>query len=100
VDTCFAAAARAPDCGRADRPSVVAAELARLGRRVRLRAVLYFGRAHAPDPRVTRAGGSRHGAVAGLNRAGLGRRRLASTLLGGGALWSVGALAVALRSAE
>ena len=36
--------------------------------------------------------------IAGLIAAGLGRRRLAGALVGGGALWSVAALASALRS--
>jgi phosphatidylglycerophosphate synthase len=102
VDACFGAAAlraglREGSVGRA----IVLGELARLGVGFGYALYVYFGRAHAPDPRVTRAGRiTTPVRVAGLIAAGLGRRRLASALLGGGALWSVAALAAALRSAE
>ena len=62
---------------------------------------MYFGRASAPDPAVTRAARlTTPVRVAGLIAAGMGRRRLAGALIGAGALWSVGALGAALRSAR
>ena len=102
VDACFGAAAlraglREGRMGRA----IVLGELTRLGVGFVYALYVYFGRAHAPDPRVTRAGRiTTPVRVAGLIAAGLGRRRLASALFGGGALWSVAALAAALRSPE
>lgn len=102
VDACFGAAAlraalREGRIGRA----VVAAELARLGAGFGYALFLYFGRATAPDPRVTGAARvTTPVRVAGLIAAGLGRRRLAGALVGGGALGSVAALAAALRSAR
>jgi hypothetical protein len=101
VDACFGAAAlraglREGRIGRA----VVAAELARLGAGFGYALFLYFGRATAPDPRVTGAARvTTPVRVAGLIAAGLGRRRVAGALVGGGALWSVAALVAALRSA-
>jgi phosphatidylglycerophosphate synthase len=100
VDTCFAAAAlragvREERIGR----GVVAGELARLAAGFGYALYVYFGRADAPDPRVTRAARATTPVrVAGLIAAALGRRRLAGALLGGGALWSVAALASSLRS--
>ena len=100
VDACFGAAAlraglRRGRIGRA----AVAGELVRLAAGFGYALYVYFGRATAPDPRVTRAGRvTTPVRVAGLIAAGLGRRRLAGALVGGGALWSVAALASALRS--
>jgi hypothetical protein len=102
VDACFGMAAlrtglREGRIGRA----VVAAELARLAAGFGYALFVYFGRAAAPDPRVTGAARvTTPVRVAGLIAAGLGRRRLADALVGGGALWSVGALAASLRSTE
>ena len=100
VDTCFAAAALRAGVrqGRIGR-GVVAGELARLGAGFGYALYVYFGRAAAPDPRVTRAARATTPVrVAGLIAAGLGHRRLAGALVGGGALWSMAALASALRS--
>ena len=100
MDACFGAAAlraglRRGRIGRA----AVAGELVRLAAGFGYALYVYFGRATAPDPRVTRAGRvTTPVRVAGLIAAGLGRRRLAGALVGGGALWSVAALASALRS--
>jgi hypothetical protein len=102
VDACFGAAAlraglREGRIGRA----VVVAELARLGAGFGYALFLYFGRATAPDPRVTGAARvTTPVRVAGLIAAGLGRRRLAGALVGGGAVGSVAALVAALRSAK
>ncbi|MDX6659848.1 MAG: hypothetical protein QOJ55_670 [Solirubrobacteraceae bacterium] len=102
VDACFGATAlraglREGRIGRA----VVAAELARLGAGFAYALFVYFGRATAPDPRVTGAARvTTPMRVAGLIAAGLGRRRLAGALVGGGALWSVATLVAALRSTE
>jgi phosphatidylglycerophosphate synthase len=102
VDTCFAAAAlRAGVRDGRIGGGVVAGELARLGAGFAYALCVYFGRAAAPDPRVTRAARvSTPVRVAGLIAAGLGRRRLAGALVGAGALWSLAALATALRSSE
>jgi len=100
VDTCFGAAAlRAGLRQRRIGRVVVAGELARLAAGLGYALYVYFVRASAPDPRVARAGRvTTPVRVAGLIAAGLGRRRLAGALVGGGALWSVAALASALRS--
>jgi phosphatidylglycerophosphate synthase len=102
VDACFAAAAlragvRDERIGR----GVVAGELARLGAGFGYALYVYFGRAAAPDAGVSRAARvTTPVRVAGLIAAGLGRRRLAGALVGAGALWSVAALATALRSSR
>ncbi len=99
VDTCFGAAAlrAALREGRIGRVAVLG-ELARLGAGFGYALYVYFGQAAAPDPRVTRAARvTTPVRVAGLIAAGLGRRRLAGALVGGGAVWSVAALAAALR---
>jgi phosphatidylglycerophosphate synthase len=89
------AALREKRIGRA----VVLAEVARLGAGLGYALSVYFGRAEAPDRRVTRAARvTTPVRVAGLIAAGLGRRRLAGALVGGGALWSVAALAASVRS--
>ncbi len=102
VDTCFGAAAlRAALREKRISRAVVLGELARLGAGFGYALSVYFAQAEAPDPRVTRAARvTTPVRVAGLIAAGLGRRRLAGALVGGGALWSVAALAAALRSAE
>ena len=102
VDACFAAAALRAGVrhGRIGR-GAVAAELARLSTGFGYALYVYFGRAVAPDPRVTGAARlTTPVRVAGLIAAGLGRRRLANALVGGGALWSVAALAAAFRPAD
>jgi hypothetical protein len=77
----------------------VAGELARLAAGFGYALYVYFGRASAPDPRVTRAGRvTTPVRVAGLIAAGIGQRRLAGALVGGGAAWSVVAVARALRA--
>jgi phosphatidylglycerophosphate synthase len=99
VDTCFSAAALRA-ARRDDRigSGVVAGELARLAAGFGYALYVYFGRASAPDPRVTRAARvTTPVRVAGLIAAGIGRRRLAGALVGGGAAWSVVAVARALR---
>ena len=99
VDACFAAAAlRAARRDRCVGGAVVAGELARLTAGFGYALYVYFGRADAPDPRVTRAARATTPVrVGGLLAAGLGRRRLADALIGGGALWSVAVLVTALR---
>ncbi|MDX6668975.1 MAG: hypothetical protein QOK04_2355 [Solirubrobacteraceae bacterium] len=99
VDACFAAAAlRGARRDQRVGGAVVAGELARLAAGFGYALYVYFGRADAPDPRVTRAARiTTPVRVGGLIAAGLGRRRLADALIGGGALWSVAALATAAR---
>ena len=102
VDACFAAAALHAAMRRelVARP-VVAGELARLAAGFGYALYVYFGRASAPDPRVTRAGRvTTPVRAAGLAAAGLGRRRLADALLAMGAAWSVVAVARALSRAS
>jgi phosphatidylglycerophosphate synthase len=98
VDTCFAVAAlRASRREGRVGGAVVAGELARLTAGFSYALYVYFGRADAPDPRVTRAARvTTPVRVGGLIAAGLGRRRLAGALIGGGALWSVAVLAATL----
>jgi phosphatidylglycerophosphate synthase len=100
VDACFGAAALRGALRRdAIAPAAAAAELARVGAGFGYALVVYFGRADAPDARVIRAGRiTTPVRAAALLAAGLGRRRLASALLAAGSVWSVGALAIALRS--
>jgi phosphatidylglycerophosphate synthase len=101
VDACFATAALRA-ARRDDRVGapIVAGELARLAAGFSYALYVYFGRADAPDPRVTRAARiTTPVRVGGLLAAALGRRRLADVLIGGGALWSVAVLGAALRPA-
>ena len=100
VDACFATAAlRAGVRDASVRRGVAAVELARLGAGLGYVLYVYFGRADAPDPGVTRAARlATPVRLAGLIAAGTGRRRLAGALVGGAAAWSVAALATALRS--
>ena len=99
VDTCFSAAALLGARRRDTIPSwAVGGELARLGGGFAYALWLYFGHAEAPDPRVTRAARlTTPVRVAGLVAAGAGRRRTAGALVAGGSLWSLGAVAAALR---
>jgi phosphatidylglycerophosphate synthase len=98
VDSCFAAAAlrgarRHELVGRL----VVAAELARLGAGFSYALYVYFGRATAPDPVVTRAGRlTTPVRVSGLIASGLRMRRTADVLLAAGAAGSLIAVAAAL----
>ncbi|MFL5835761.1 MAG: hypothetical protein ACJ76K_04135 [Solirubrobacteraceae bacterium] len=79
-------------------PAAVGAELARLGAGFGYALVIYFGRADAPDPRVTRAARPATPVrAAGLVAAGLGRRRPASALLAAGSAWSIGSLVYGVR---
>ncbi len=95
VDTCFAGAAlraarRREWVGR----GAVGAELARLGAGFAYAVWIYFGRASAPDPLMTRAARVITPVrVGGLIAAGVGRRRLAGALIAGGALASLAATA-------
>jgi hypothetical protein len=99
VDACFAGAAlrglvRADALGR----GVVGAEAVRLGAGVAYGLVVYFGRVERPSDRVLRAGRAATGArVGGLALGAAGRRRAGGALLAAGSLWSVAALALALR---
>jgi phosphatidylglycerophosphate synthase len=99
VDACFGAAALLGALRRgAVAPAVVGAELARVGAGVGYALGVYFGRADAPDPRVTRAARMTTPVrAAGLIAAGLGRRRLASALLAAGSAGSVGSLVYGVR---
>jgi phosphatidylglycerophosphate synthase len=99
VDACFGAAALLGALRRgAVAPAAVGAELARVGAGFGYALVVYFGRAGAPDPRVTRAARlTTPVRAAGLIAAGLGRRRLASALLAAGSAWSVGSLVYGVR---
>ena len=102
VDACFAVAALRAGLreGRVSRAALVG-ELGRLGAGFGYALFVYFGGASPPDPAVTRAARlTTPVRVAGLIAAGMGRRRLAGALIGAGALWSVGALGAALRSAR
>ena len=98
VDTCFAAAAlRGARRRRLVGRAVVAAELARLSAGFAYALYVYFGRATAPDPAVTRAARiTTPVRVAGLIAGGLGLRRTADALLGAGAAGSVGVVAFSL----
>ena len=100
VDAAFAVAALRGALRRdwLGRPAV-AGEAARLGAGLAYALYVYFGRATAPDPAVTRAARIVTPVrVAGLVVAGTGRRRLADALVAGGCAWSVGAVARALAS--
>jgi len=100
VDAAFAVAALRGALRRdwLGRPAV-AGEAARLGAGLSYALYVYFGRATAPDPAVTRAARIVTPVrVAGLVVAGTGRRRLADALVAGGCAWSVGAVARALVS--
>ena len=82
--------------GMVETPAAVGAELARLGAGLGYALVVYFGRAEAPDARVTRAARlTTPVRAAGLIAAGLGRRRLASALLAAGSAWSIASLVYA-----
>lgn len=99
VDACFAAAALggAVRRGRLGAPAA-GLELARQGAGVAYAAGVYFGRARPPGRAI--AGAARLASpvrVAGLVAAGLGRRRAADALVGGGALASIALLAAAAR---
>jgi phosphatidylglycerophosphate synthase len=99
VDACFGAAALLGALRRgAVAPAAGGAELARVGAGFGYGLVVYFGRADAPDPRVTRAARlTTPVRAAGLIAAGLGRRRLASALLAAGSAWSIGSLVYGVR---
>ncbi len=100
VDTCFAVAALR-GAVRADTipPVAVAGELARLGAGFGYALWIYFGRADAPDPAVTRAARlTTPVRVAGLVAAGTGRRRTAGALVALGSGWSLAVVARALRA--
>jgi hypothetical protein len=80
-------------------PAAASAELARLGTGFAYGLVVYFGRAEAPDPRVTRAARATTPIrAAALLVAGTGRRRLAGSLLAGASLASMAAIARALTT--
>jgi len=100
ADTCFAAAALHGAVRRRWlHRSVAAAELGRLGIGFGYALWVYFGRAHAPDPQVVRAARlTTPIRTAGLVAAGTGRRRSADVLVGAGAVWSVLAVARAVRT--
>ena len=98
VDACFAAAALR-GARRTDTLSrwAVAGELARLGAGLGYALWVYFGRAEAPDPAVTRAARlTTPVRVAGLVAAGAGHRRAAGVLVAGGSLWGLAAVGAAL----
>ena len=100
VDAAFAVAALRGALHRdwLGRPAAVG-EAVRLGAGFAYALYVYFGRATAPDPAVTRAARiTTPVRVAGLVVAGTGRRRLADALVAGGCAWSVGAVARALVS--
>ena len=99
VDACFGAAALRGALRRgAVAPAAVGVELARLGAGFGYALAIYFGRAEAPDPRVTRAARPATPVrAAGLVAAGLGRRRRASALLAAGSAWSIGSLVYGVR---
>lgn len=99
VDACFAAAALRGARRTDTLPAwALAGELARLGGGFAYALWLYFGRADAPNPVVTKAARRTTPLrVAGLAAAGTGRRELGGALLGAGSLWSLGAVLVALR---
>jgi hypothetical protein len=95
ADTCFAVAALRGARRRGWLGGeVVAFEAARLGAGFAYALYVYFGRAAAPDPAVTRAARiTTPVRVTGLILAGLGRRRLGTLALAGGSAWSVAAVA-------
>jgi phosphatidylglycerophosphate synthase len=99
VDACFAGAALRGlvRAGRLDR-AVVGAEAVRLGAGVAYGLLVYFGRAERPSERVLRAGRAATGArVGGLALGAAGHRRAGGALLAAGSLWSLVALAPAVR---
>jgi phosphatidylglycerophosphate synthase len=100
VDACFGAAALRGALRRGTvAPAAVGAELARLGAGFGYALVVYFGRAEAPDRRVTRAARlTTPVRAAGLIAAGLERRRLASALLAAGSAWSIASVVYAARA--
>jgi phosphatidylglycerophosphate synthase len=100
VDACFGAAALRGALRRGTvAPAAVGAELARLGAGFGYALVVYFGRAEAPDRRVTRAARlTTPVRAAGLIAAGLERRRVASALLAAGSAWSIASLVYAARA--
>jgi hypothetical protein len=78
-------------------PGAARAELARIGIGVAYAVFVWFGSARAPDPRVLHAARVTTPIRAGgLIAAGLGRRRLAGTLILSGAAWSGLATAAAV----
>ena len=97
ADTCFAAAALTGSVRRGNISRVaVGAELGRLGLGFAYALFVYFGRAQAPDARLTRAARlTTPVRVSGIVAGGLGMRRLADVLIMGGCALSV---AVALRA--
>jgi hypothetical protein len=102
VDTAFAAAALRGALRRGwIGPAAVAGELTRLGAGFGYALAVYFGRADAPDPAVTRAARlTTPVRVAGLVVAGTGRRRLADALVAGGSAVSVAVTARSLARAR
>jgi len=102
VDTCFAVAAlRAARRKEWVGSGAVRAELARQGAGFAYALWIYFGRAAAPDPLITRAARlTTPLRVGGLIAAGGRRRRLADALIAGGALASLAATARAWRGAR
>jgi len=98
ADSAFAAAAlRGAVRRRWLVPAVAHAEMARLSLGFAYALGVYFGSAQRPDPTVTRAARvTTPVRMAGIAVAGAGRPRLAAAMVGGGAVWSVGAMARAL----
>jgi phosphatidylglycerophosphate synthase len=99
ADAAFAAAALG-GAVREDRipRAAVGLELARLAAGTAYAFTVWLGTAQRPDPRVLRAGkGTTPVRAAALVAAGLGKRRLAGALLAGGSVWSLAAVAQALR---
>jgi CDP-alcohol phosphatidyltransferase-like enzyme len=100
ADWAFSAAALrgALRCGWLGR-AAAAGELARLGAGLGYALVVYFGSASAPDARVLHAARATTPLrAAGLLAAGLGHRRTADALVGGGASWSALVVARALAA--
>jgi phosphatidylglycerophosphate synthase len=98
ADSAFAAAALRGAVRRGWlAPAIAYAEAARLGVGFAYALGVYFGSAQRPAPAVTRAARvTTPVRVAGLVAAGVGRPALAAALVGGGAAWSVAAVARAL----
>ena len=94
ADACFVGAAlRGARRRELVGSTVTAAELTRLGAGLGYALAVWFGTAAAPDPAVLRAARlTTPVRIGGLVAAGLGRRRLAETLMLGGCLASVAAV--------
>ena len=99
ADACFAGAV-ITGLRRGDRIGRTAsgAELLRLAAGFAYSLAVYFGRARAPEPRLTRAARLTTPVRAGgLIAAAAGRPRLGTALVGAGCAWSLGLLGAALR---